>query len=243
MFLPRNAPSAARNSFRHRTTHTETRSVSGLFIPVHDEIKGKRRYITMNKMIYAGWSNHIGGQDRVERESVSFSLDECRAAIVKHREKMIPSERSHCEHYIVGNKIDVLEGQGALVAYEEWELGQASRPDAEYYEDVYVDEDYRVDVKGFGSSYHLWISRNGLCIMSRLFSTDSLIYVVDEERYKDYLEEGNEDDGDIILVSEATEADVGLVSDTLDKLGITLPSSVMETIKDKIEAVYRCKSI
>ena len=216
---------------------------AGMYVLVHDEIKGKRRDITMKKMIYAGWRNHIGGQDRVERESVSFDLDECRAVIGKLRGAMIPSERSRCEHYIVGNKIDVLEGQGALVAYEEWELGQASRPNAEYYDDVYVDEDYRVDVKVFRSSYHLWISRNGLCIMSRLFSTDSLIYVADEERYKDYLEEGNEDDGDIILVKDAAEADVGLVSDTLEKLGITLPSSAMETVKEKIEAVYRAKSI
>ena len=195
----------------------------------------------MKKMVYVAWDSKLGGNDY--DVAVSFDLEECRDAAVRDREHLTDRERAGSEHYIKGYKIPVLDGQSARVAYEEWGLEQYCMPDPDYYEDVYVDSDYRVDVKMFKTNYHIWISRRGLCIMSRLFSTDSPMYVIDQDRYNEYLEEGNEDDGDILLVSEATEADMGLVTDNLDKLGITLPSSVMETIKDKIEAVYRCKSI
>ena len=197
----------------------------------------------MKKMVYVAWCNHIGGEDRVIPDSISFDVAECRVAAIKNREKMSSIERAGCEHYIIGNKINVLDGQSARVAYEEWMLGQTSRPDAEYYEEVYIENDYKVDVKIFKTNYHIWISRNHLCIMSRLMSTDGFLYVIDKERYNAYIDEGNDDEGNIILVSDAAEADVGMVSDTLDKLGITLPSGVMNLVQENIEAIYRTKSI
>lgn len=195
----------------------------------------------MKKMVYVAWDSKLGGNDY--EVAVSFDLEECRDAAVRDREHLTDRERLGCEHYIKGYKVPVLDGQSARVAYEEWGYEQCCMPDPDYYEDVYVDSDYRVDVKMFKTNYHIWISRRSLCIMSRLLGTDSLIYVSDRQRYNEYLEEGNDDDGDIILVSDAVDADVGLVSDTLDKLGITLPSSVMAIIKEKIEAIYRAKSI
>ena len=203
--------------------------------------KEERRYKQVTKMVYVAWDSKLGGNDY--EVSVSFDLEECRAAAVRDRERLSGSDRELCEHHIKGYTIDVLDGQSARVAYKEWALGHTVTPDAEYFEDVIIDDDYSVSTKVFRSNYQIWISRCRESVLSRLMTTDGLIYVSDEERYHEYINEGHEDDGDILTVAEAVEADVDVIRDALAELDIKPPESIIDKVREEIEFIYRGKTI
>ena len=173
----------------------------------------------MTKMVYVAWYSKLGGDENAAE--VSFDLEECRAAAVRYREHLTALERARSEHYIMGHMVPVLEGQSARVAYNDWLRELYCMPDPEYYEDVYVDSDYKVDVKMFKTNYHIWISRRHESVLSRLMTTATLS----------------------LTVAEAVEADVGVITDALAELDIKLPESIIDKVREEIEFIYRGKTI
>lgn len=195
----------------------------------------------MKKMVYVAWCSKHSGDDYIE--GISFDLEECRRAAVSDREHLTAREREKSYHFIKGYTIDVLDGQIARVAYEEWGLEQCCMPDSEYYEDVYIDDDYGVRVKTFNSNYHVWITRGDEAIFSHMVSTDGFEYVEDQQSCDEYIAEGNVDDGTVILVPDAVEADMALIRDTLAEGRIYVPEKIFETLNEDILSVYLDKAV
>ena len=203
--------------------------------------RSEKMNVTTKKMIYVARDGRNGGDEY--EECVSFDLCECRAAAIKAREQLTDRERRGSESCIEGYKVPVLDGMGARVAYEEWCLSRELLPDPEYYETVYIDADYDISTRAYNSNYNIWIRRGDEELLSREMSTDGFLYVVDQERYNEYINEGHEDEGDIINVDDATDADYNEIIEALTQQGVTLSETVKGQLYEHIECVYRCKSI